>query len=361
MAKRFKMPKRSRAGAKETPLDLRSVRSLFAESNRFAKDLANIAGGKIQDIAGAAAREIGRDATAEIWSILTRPNALADVGQTIAAANETLRKFADLIGRGLADSAFAAESGSAALIAGLAGGVVADDRKPPTVPPAQFVVDSGGEPLIRFPVIDEAVRSLQQSQVMPANEFYAIARESRESAFTISAEIAENDLDRVREVLERNIASDTDREKFMRDAREAVDSLTISDSHLEQVFRNNTNDRYAQGVERVLDQPLVGDQFPYRAYYAIRDDRVRDEHLELEKMGLDGTNVFYADDPVWQMFRPPWDWNCRCGFTPLSIRQAARKGVREAQQWLDTGVEPDHQFVDFPDFRPSASWLRRAS
>lgn len=361
MAKKFKMPKRSREGAKSTPLDLRFARSLFADSNRFARDLAQIAGGKIQTIAANAAREIGRDATRSLLKVLSRPSSLASIGETLAASDEILKRFEQLAGRALADSIFAAESGSAALVVGLAGSLANDDRKPPTVPPAQFIAESGGEPLVRFPVIDEAVRSLQESQVMPAGEFYSIAREAREQAFTISGDIADADLERVRKLLEENVREDTSREAFDAAVRDQVGSLTISDSHLEQVFRNNVNDHYSNGVERVLSQPLVEDQFPYRAYYAIRDDRVRDEHLQLESLGIAGTNVYHRDDPVWQMFRPPWDFNCRCGFTPLSIRQAARRGIAEAQQWLETGVEPDHEFVAFPDFEPSPSWQRRSA
>lgn len=357
---KFKMPKSSRRGAKETPLDLRFVRTLFADSHRFAKDLSVIAGGRIQDIAAASAREIGKDATRSLIRLMSRPEAITSISETLAIAADIIGQSSRLTGRALADAAFAAEAGSAALIVSLAG-EMSDIGSPPAIPPAQFIAESGGEPLVRFPVIDEAVRTLQESNVMPASEFYAIARDARDQAFTISDSIAEADLERVRQLLEENVAAKTDRQAFVREARERVETLTISDAHLEQVFRNNVNDHYSEGVERVLRQPLVEDQFPYRAYYAIRDDRVRDEHLQLEQLGIQGTNVYHRLDPVWEMFRPPWDWNCRCGFTPLSVRQAARKGIREAQQWLDTGIEPEHEFVPMPKFEPSPSWQRRAA
>lgn len=44
----------------------------------------------------------------------------------------------------------------------------------------------------------------------------------------------------------------------------------------------------------------------------------------------------------------------------MTIRDAARRGVKEAQQWLETGVEPPHPPVPEPPFRPSPAWERRA-
>lgn len=363
MAKRgrraFKMPSRSREGAKATPLDLRFARQLFADGNALARDLALIAAGKIQRIAVEAGRLIGREATDRLLRLFARPEALLDPASTLSTAVELIRTYGRLAARGLAESSFAAEAGSAGLVVGLAGVIGRPSSPPPILPPAEFVSASiTGPPVVEFPVIDEAVRSLQESQVMTAGDFYDLSRETREDAFTITADLAEGDLEKVRQILEENVRDKTSREDFMRTARDQVESLGISESHLEQVFRNNVNDRYSNGVERVLKNDLVEDQFPYRAYYAIRDDRVRDEHLQMESLGIGGSNIYHKDDPVWQLFRPPWDWNCRCGFTPLSVRQAARRGVVEAIQWLEAGIEPVHEFVRMPDFEPSPSWQR---
>lgn len=363
MAKRerraFKMPARSREGAKATPLDLRFARQLFADDNVLARDLANIAAGRIQRISIEAGRLIGREATDRLLKLFASPESLIDASATLATAIAIIRTYGALAARGLAESSFAAEAGSAGLVVGLAGIIGRPSTPPPILPPAEFVAASAsGPPVVEFPVIDEAIRSLQESRVMTAEDFYQLSRETREDAFTITADLADSDLEAVRRILEENVREKTSREDFIETAREQVERLNISESHLEQVFRNNVNDRYSNGVERVLKNDLVEDQFPYRAYYAIRDDRVRDEHLQLETLGIGGSNIYHKDDPVWLLFRPPWDWNCRCGFTPLSVRQAARRGIAEAKQWLETGIEPDHEFVAMPNFAPSPSWQR---
>ena len=92
----------------------------------------------------------------------------------------------------------------------------------------------------------------------------------------------------------------------------------------------------------------------YQAYVPIHDARTRETHLALGKLGLDGTGVFRRDDPFWDRFTPPWDYNCRCGTNLLTIEAAARMGVQEAKEWLRSGrppAEPEYrdQFIPFPN------------
>lgn len=46
--------------------------------------------------------------------------------------------------------------------------------------------------------------------------------------------------------------------------------------------------------------------FPFLRYSTVGDKRVRDEHE-----GLDGI-IKHINDPFWQTWFPPNDWNCRC-------------------------------------------------
>lgn len=222
----------------------------------------------------------------------------------------------------------------------------------------RFALYGPGGPSIEFPIIDSAISQLTKAETLSAGVYYEISAAARRDAFTITAAVSDGTVERVREILAENVFEKTSRTEFMDRVERELPSLPISEAHLEQVFRNNVNAAYSDGGEKALADPLVGSAFPYRAYYPIRDDRARPEHLALEFLGLDGTNVYHFRDPVWLMFRPPWDWNCRCGWNPLTIRRAANKGVRFAQQWLDTGIEPPNQFVAWPPFLPSASWQR---
>lgn len=231
----------------------------------------------------------------------------------------------------------------------------------PPRPPRFYFYPPGEGPQIKFPIIDEAFRQLETADVLSPATFYELAAEARRSAFTVSGGIREETIDQLRQILAENVEAQTSRTAFMDRVEAEVGDLPLASHHVEQVFRNNVNSAYSDGGEAALRDPIVADAFPYRAYYPIRDDRCRKEHLALEFLGLDGTNVYHKDDPVWRMFRPPWDWNCRCGWNPLTVRRAAGKGVKFAQQWLETGIEPPSQFVSWPDFLPSPSWRRRAA
>lgn len=117
---------------------------------------------------------------------------------------------------------------------------------------------------------------------------------------------------------------------------------------------------YSTGLIEVLNHPLVADEFPYLAYHAVHDSRVRPEHLALERHGLNGTNIYRRDDPIWERFTPPWDYQCRCAIIPMTIEDAARAGVHEAQEWLRTGLPPSTpEWVTPPPFSPPEGWNTR--
>lgn len=228
---------------------------------------------------------------------------------------------------------------------------------PPTLPPAA-VAGAAGEP-DEFPGLERAIQSLIDRNLLNPEDFYSLSATAKQQAFTISGGLTDSTIEKIRQLVVEDVEGPANRQAFVKAAREAFQALPISDSHLEHVYRNAANEAYAQGQEHVLENPLVADGFPYRAYFAIHDlPRVRVDHLALEKLGLNGTNVYHKDDPTWRRFRPPWDWQCRCGFAPLSIRDAAKLGVIEAQQWLESGIEPVHVWVTPPDFSPSPSWDR---
>lgn len=220
----------------------------------------------------------------------------------------------------------------------------------------------GEEPVIDFPVIRRATEQIAAKRSLDPATYYGLRDEARRQAFTITAGLKTATIEKVREILQESAEGPVNRTAFEKTVRSRLrEELPISDAHLEQVFRNNVNGSYSDGVEGALGDPVVGSAFPFRAYHAIHDDRARPEHRALENLGLSGTNVFFHLDPVWALFRPPWDWNCRCGFTPITIRQAARKGVAVAQQWLETGIQPSGLFVPRPPFLPSPSWRRIAA
>lgn len=233
---------------------------------------------------------------------------------------------------------------------------------PPIIPPYLKALIPGGpgEPDIHFPVIEEAAHELSQKNVMDRAMYDALDSAARAKAFTVAGVDSDETLAKIRDVLAKNVQEGADFKTFKKEVLEAVGEGTfLSDSHLENIFRTNVQSAFSDGQMKILNHPYVADGFPYVSYFPIEDDRVRHNHLALEKLGIDGSNVYRITDPVFKTFRPPWDYNCRCGFAPMTVMQAAAEGIREAIQWLQSGQEPfPPAFVPMPPFQPPPGFQR---
>jgi hypothetical protein len=231
----------------------------------------------------------------------------------------------------------------------------------PLQPPWEPAVGPGDEGGIHFPIIEEATRDLQERQLLTRRDYDALSDQAKLDAFTVAGVESEAVLGKVRDVLAGDIVAEGGTLKdFAEKVEEAVGPGTfLSPGHQEVVFRNGVQSAYAAGMDKVLANPVVDELFPYIEYQCIHDDRVRPEHKALETLGLDKTAVYRKDDPVAQLFRPPWSWACRCGRNPLTVRAAAAKGVTEAQAWLASGLPPSHPtHVPMPPFSPPPGWTR---
>lgn len=210
---------------------------------------------------------------------------------------------------------------------------------PPPIPPAPPAAPGEPDepqPGVRFPVLDDALDVLEESPAAVGLDYQDTAAKVREGAFAITGDLTERAVGDVRDLLAEALRTGQSEADFADTvvARLVDEGGPLSEPHLEQVFRTNTAAALSDGQERALKAPMVADAFPYRAYFATTDTRVRKQHLELERLGLNGTNIYRADDPVWATFRPPWDFNCRCAWSPVTVEQAARRGVTEAKEWL---------------------------
>lgn len=221
-------------------------------------------------------------------------------------------------------------------------------------------VPSEGPERVHFLLIDEAARELSEKNLVTRQVFDRLDAATRQKAFTIAGVSAEETLGKVRDVMVENLTKGVDFESFKKEVLGGVDEGTfLSEAHMETVFRANVSGAFSDGKREVLAHPFVRSGFPYVSYEAIHDDRVRQDHLYLEKHGIDGTNVFRIDDPVFESFRPPWDYNCRCSWVPLTVQHAAELGLKEAKQWLSTGEEPTPPArVAWPAFRPPVGFQR---
>lgn len=233
---------------------------------------------------------------------------------------------------------------------------------PPTAdqaaPPLQLPLSPSQK--YSFPIIEEAAKLLAEKRLVSRPVFDRLSAVTRLKSLAVAGVDVTETLAKIRDTLSESITEDTDYEEWREKVLARVDEGTfLSDAHMEVVFRNNIQAAFSDGQMGVLQLPLVRNGFPYAAYESIHDDRRREEHGELEKRGINQTNVYRVEDPVFQIFRPPWDHNDRCSWIPLTIQQAAERGVKEAQRWLESGVEPvSPAYVEMPPFQPPPGFVR---
>jgi hypothetical protein len=205
-----------------------------------------------------------------------------------------------------------------------------------------------------WPLIKEAAHRMAGMGLLSLPAFLAARHAAEASGVAAAHGQVEQVADRVRQALARSVEEGSTLAQFRRDVAGSLGGTALEPADVENVFRTNVMASYSDGQERLLAEPAVGDLFPFRQYFATHDGRVRPEHLEMEKRGIGGTNVYLATDPVWALFRPPWGHQCRCQFTPVSVAEAARRGVKYAQDWQTLGRKPPgpEPWVPMPPFRP---------
>lgn len=231
---------------------------------------------------------------------------------------------------------------------------------PPGEPPWDPPTWELEEPPIRFPLIEEAVADLQKRRLVSRDEFDAMYVEARDEAFTVAGIEDNVAMGKVLNALSTATSEGGDLRGFKKAVAESVGQGTfLSEGHAETVFRTNIQTAYSRGMDKILGHPLVTDAFPYEEVLPIRDDRLTDLCKTIAESGIQGTAIYRRDDPVYQKFKSPRHYNDRCGRRPVTIRDAAKAGIKEAIKWLETGEPPvSPAWVKHPDVELPPGWSR---
>jgi hypothetical protein len=283
------------------------VPPLFPRSGlSLAIDIFNPKARAVLDKALAASEKISAAARKELDTILARETRQEIAQGIVEFIGRYRMKIASLLGL----------TQTAALLQG-AQEVVADlpitppGTKVPLPPDLFLEAAEGSDEEIHLPVIEEAVKILYSKNAIDRRSFDALDAASRQKAFTVSGVDARETLEKIRDALAENVKAGTDLKSFRKAIKESVGEGTfLSDAHLEMVYRGAVQSAFSDGQIKVLQSPFVRSGFPYAFYDANHDERVRENHLALEHYGIDGSNCYRIDDPVFQTFRPAWDWNC---------------------------------------------------
>lgn len=225
-------------------------------------------------------------------------------------------------------------------------------RRPPEDPPEfRFFGLFDREPELRLINTENAAKRLFEKRILTRDAFDAAAEDAKRQAFTIAGDLGSDTIERVRFHLYQDLAGGTSLKGFTNRITEHLDDSPIGSGHLENVYRTNLQSAFRDGRETLRSDPVVAATFPYQEYIPVHDGRTRHTHRMLGHLGLNGTGIYRSDDPIWDSFTPPWDYNCRCGVRLLTLEQAAAAGVTEAQEWLRTGrapLQPEYKYATIP-------------
>jgi SPP1 gp7 family putative phage head morphogenesis protein len=141
----------------------------------------------------------------------------------------------------------------------------------------------------------------------------------------------------------------------MEKAGPGVDATTVAiqsagdfaRAYAETVLRTNFATAYSDGRITKAMEPAVRAVTPALRFTAIRDSRVRHNHLAAD--GL----VAAPDDPVWDSLRPPLGYLCRCRLDLVSVEEAERMGILDRAGNVRPARIPQGAYPD-PGFRVAA-------
>lgn len=125
-------------------------------------------------------------------------------------------------------------------------------------------------------------------------------------------------------------------EEFRRDA------MRVCEKYNQRWLQTEFNQAHAaaKAARKWQDYERNADLYPNLRYRAVRDERTRISHAE-----LDGY-VIPIDHPFWDKYYPPNDWNCRCSVQPTDDPVKMPPGVPAVPEMFQTNVGKTAQIFD---------------
>ncbi len=163
---------------------------------------------------------------------------------------------------------------------------------------------------------DEAIAWAKARGVVLPDDFYTtVAADARGRAFTVSYLTSLAQIQGTLDSLTESLAQGETFEQWKERAGETVGTLT--DAHMETVFRNFHQNAYNAGRWKQFEANK--DAFPYLMFSAINDARTTD--ICRHRNGI----IRRIDDPFWQRNSPQMHHRCRSSLISMTESQAARR------------------------------------
>jgi SPP1 gp7 family putative phage head morphogenesis protein len=171
--------------------------------------------------------------------------------------------------------------------------------------------------LTPLPFAEAIAWAKRRGVVLPDTYYGELQGFARAQAFSV-ASIAQ--LDQLKLVQDSLLTALEEGQSFQRWKKEALkpDSpLREFPRHrIENIFRTNLQGQYNRG--RCEQQNRTRETFPWLLFDAVNDSRTRPSHA-----AMDGFVARY-DDPIWNIWRPPAGYQCRCRVIALTEKQAQK-------------------------------------
>ena len=203
-----------------------------------------------------------------------------------------------------------------------AGGTVPKETQPLPV----TLADNG----YKFPWIEDAVSFLESKGVLSASDFAKLTEADRRTVFSAPGIESTNTLNTIKTKLAKSLEAGDDLRTF----RQKIEAdVALTRAQTETMYRTETKRGYVAGLDKALAAPVVRDEFPAVMFSATSDQRVRDDHWDLDGF------VCLRSDPAYKVLkRASEDYNCRCAIVPLSMSDAESYGIKTYSD-LPAGVK----------------------
>lgn len=180
---------------------------------------------------------------------------------------------------------------------------------------------------------EEAAQWLRKMPILKGSVFSKLAPDVKALAFTIGKVQSFDILQKCRDIIAEE-AINGDPNKTLKALKEVLrQELSETEAAKKAKLALNWYGKCAVRVGEYEMAQETKDILPYFKYIAVVDSRTRSTHSALN--GL----VLPVDDPFWEKYMPPWDYNCRCMVIQISERQ------REKQIELEKKLPKEYRRV----------------
>lgn len=190
------------------------------------------------------------------------------------------------------------------------------------------------------PVTEKAVAAIKKWDVVKREDFDKLSGIQKSNSWTITGMNTVKAINKIKKSIAQATEDGTGRIPWYKTVKKEFDKSNLGPASAELVFRVAATKTWHEGQQRTMDNPIIGQLFPYVKVYTINDSRRTIACAMMADSGIGKSSIYRRDDPAYINNRTPRHYNCRCRDSVMTVRQAAREGVPEAMEWLKSGVAP---------------------